>query len=547
MKIRIVHPALRELFDQLHFAPTRQQHKYLAAAEKLMLIVDSAQEYPYEFIVYRITGFRPVAAKYEDCFIRGDALLADLRVWISQFSGRLQVPVAMQKERVFTVEQLAQRFSVSGKTIRRWEKRGLSGRIYIFEDGKKRKGYADSAVRQFEREHPDLLKRSARFTKLDAAEKRRIYQMACELAAAQHPQTRNDVLRQISERTGRARETIRYVLLQQEKQAGQSDALPSSRGRSGAREAAQVYKLRRQGVSIGELAERFKKSRSSLYRMINQSRARELSHRKIDYIDSPEFAAEDAEARLLDPPVETLMEATKTRSGLLTRRQEEALFRRYNYLKCLAAQERDHIRQQQPAVARLRRIETLLDSADRIKQYIIGANMPLVVSIARRHQASGLPMNEMVSEGTLSLMAAVEKFDYTRGYRFSTYASWVIVKDFARKIPAETRRPDRAGGSDMASLPHDFRLGNLPDIAAVEQAQHDLISVIGSNLDEREQFIILNHYNIDTGVIRKKAMTLKQIGDELNLSKERVRQIELQALQKLRQSLSPEQFDLLTG
>lgn len=547
MKIRIVHPALRELFDQLHFAPTRQQHKYLAAAEKLMLIVDSAQEYPYEFIVYRITGFRPVAAKYEDCFIRGDALLADLRVWMSQFSDRLQVPVAMQKERVFTVEQLARRFSVSQKTIRRWEKRGLSGRIYVFEDGKKRKGYADSAVRQFERQHPDLLERSARFTQLDAAEKRRIYEMACELAAAERPRTRNEVLCRISERTGRARETIRYVLQQQEKQAGKSDALPTSRGRSGVREAAQIYKLRRQGVSIGELARRFKKSRSSLYRMINQSRARELTQRKIDYIDSPEFAAEDAQTRLLDPPVETLLEEATTRSGLLSRQQEQALFRRYNFLKSLAVRERAVIRQQQPAVARLRRIETLLDSADRIKQYIIGANMPLVISIARRHQAAGLPMSEMVGDGTLSLMAAVEKFDYTRGYRFSTYAGWAIAKDFARKIPAEARRPDRAGGSDMASLPHDFRLGNLPDIAAVEQAQHDLISVIRSNLDPREQFIILNHYPIDTGVIRKKPMTLKQLGETLNLSKERVRQIELQALQKLRHSLSPEQFDLLTG
>jgi RNA polymerase primary sigma factor/RNA polymerase sigma factor len=96
-------------------------------------------------------------------------------------------------------------------------------------------------------------------------------------------------------------------------------------------------------------------------------------------------------------------------------------------------------------------------------------------------------------------------------------------------------------------VPHDFRLGSLPDVAAVEQAQHDLIGVIHGNLDEREQFIILNHYAIDAGIIKKKPMTLKQIGEALGLTKERVRQIELQALQKLRRNLSPEQFDLLTG
>ncbi len=82
---------------------------------------------------------------------------------------------------------------------------------------------------------------------------------------------------------------------------------------------------------------------------------------------------------------------------------------------------------------------------------------------------------------------------------------------------------------------------------AVEQAHRDLQTIIKDNLDQREQYIILNHYALDPEIIKKKPKTLKQIGDHLNLSKERIRQIELQALQKLRQSLSPEQFDLLTG
>ena len=93
----------------------------------------------------------------------------------------------------------------------------------------------------------------------------------------------------------------------------------------------------------------------------------------------------------------------------------------------------------------------------------------------------------------------------------------------------------------------NLRLEPLPDVAAVEQAQQDLQAIIKNNLDQREQYIILNHYALDAAVIKKKPKTLKQIGDELDLSKERIRQIELQALQKLRHSLSPEQFDLLTS
>jgi len=85
------------------------------------------------------------------------------------------------------------------------------------------------------------------------------------------------------------------------------------------------------------------------------------------------------------------------------------------------------------------------------------------------------------------------------------------------------------------------------DFAAIERAHQNLTQVIKDNLTEREQYIILNRFGLVGPPIKKETKTLKQIGEELGLSKERVRQLELSALQKLRQSLSVEEFELLTG
>ncbi len=536
---------MRDFFDQLRFAPASRKKKQLAAAEQLMMIVDNEAEYPFDFIVFRITGYRSPTAS-EQILIPGRILIADLRVWVSRLSMELDLDVADQSDTVLTVNQLAERFSVSDKTIRRWEQRGLAGKIYVFRDGRKRKGFTETAVRQFAAEHPDLVSQAGRFTRLNARQKQEICQLAAQLSSEKIYRTQNELIEDVAQRIGRVRQTIRSVLAAPELN-GTKDKLPVSRGRITAKGALQLYKLSRQGVSVRELMERFGRSRSSVHRIINRQRARELFSRKIEYIVSEEFTSEDAGEAILSPPLEQLIAGSQHDKVLLSRQQELTLFRRYNYLKFLAANLRQQIQRDRPRTGRINQVEKWLEQAETVKKMIIEANMPLVLSIAGKHVTAGLQMNELVSEGSVSLMAAVEKFDYTRGYRFSTYASWAIVKDFARMIPAESKRPDRASGVDFGTLPINLRFGQFPDVAAVEQVQRNLRMIIENNLDEREQYIILNHYALDPGVIKKKPMTLKQIGDELGLTKERIRQIELQALQKLRQSLSPEQFDLLTG
>ena len=88
-------------------------------------------------------------------------------------------------------------------------------------------------------------------------------------------------------------------------------------------------------------------------------------------------------------------------------------------------------------------IEKLYGEAVALKNQIIRANLRLVVSIAKRHVGPLENFFDLVSDGNMSLIRAVEKFDYARGNKFSTYATWAVMKNFARTIPDEIKHRDR--------------------------------------------------------------------------------------------------------
>ena len=128
---------------------------------------------------------------------------------------------------------------------------------------------------------------------------------------------------------------------------------------------------------------------------------------------------------------------------LLTREQEAHLFRKYNYLKFKAAKLREQLDPAQPKSSLMDEIEELQQQAVAMKNEIARANLRLVVSIAKRHVTPDQNFFELVSDGNMSLLRAIEKFDFARGNKFSTYASWAIMKNFARTIPGEFKHRDR--------------------------------------------------------------------------------------------------------
>jgi RNA polymerase primary sigma factor len=549
---------LAALARQMTFTPQDTRRLQLSAAEQLLHEIDPAKAYPLDFVIFRITGYHPRRNVSSD-LLTGLALQHDLGLLIEQLSETLELTARQATEPVLTIDDVTERFNVTSKTIQRWRRKGLPARRFVFNDGKRRVGFLLSSVERFVVGHREQVAgERTNLSQVDDAERCAILQHARRLAVAGGCWP-DEIARRIARRFNRSPLTILHTVRRHDQEQPTDGIFNRAAGPIPDALRTKILRRYRRGMTIAELARKVRRPRYCVYRVILDERIARLTKRKARFIDDPLYHEPDAEDALRAMASQEQLTAAESREDLrvprdlppylqelyrtplLTPARERALFLLMNFHRFCFVQAR---RQFEPLFATARQLTDLegpLSRGGAVKNDIVGANLRLVVSVAKKHLRPGLNLMELVSDGNITLMRAVDSFDVHRGNRFSTYATFALMKGFARSVPL--MQSTRRGAVHSDEMLADIADAN-PSRESDRLVLRDELRQLLSRLSDRERRVLLAHYGLgEHETTRERRMsasgnsspeTYEELGARLGLSKQRVRQIEQAALAKLR-------------
>ena len=547
-------PALKELTEQqTRYAPPARRQEQVKRAEKLFEEIDAARTYPYQFVYFRLIESR--TDTLPDLRIAGTDLRNDLTLFIRRLDRSVPaVPIEQAVEPMLTLEEVSKQFQVSTKTVSRWRMRGLGARR-VKVKGRSQLGFPRSVVEKFVANHRELVEKGSKFSHLTDVEKEDILRLAREMRDS--GSTLTEVSKKIAAQLNRSPEAVRYTIKNHDRGHPDHQLFPAVTGPLTSTAKEQIYMSKQQGATVNLLAKQFGRTRSSMYRVINEVRARELIQKPIDYIYNPDFddtkkakamlaempGKEEFEAEILGkrPPKDVPPQMAHLYEWpLLTKDQEQHMFRKMNFLKHQLHTLKKSIDPAKARTADLQKLAELQEEIKEVRDILINCNQRLVYNNAKKHLGTGENIDDLVSDGNLSLMRAVEKFDYARGFKFSTYATWAIIKNFARSIPDEKTHKQRymTGHDDLFDAKADIRTDEGEVLAAADAARSRVVQLL-DHLDPRTREVIKKRMGLDGS----EEMTLEQIGQHFGITKERVRQINVRGMKQLREWAAKENVD----
>jgi len=532
---------------ELAYTPAEHRRTLLSRMEALIPRLVPDRLYTYDYAYEAVTGFRP--EEHGEALLSGEELHRGLGRMLTELS-RDACLVQTDDDAPIPLLEASRSARVRPATVRRWGRRGLPLAYYHRADGGRllcaRRRFLDDYLRK-------LQARTGRTAGKVTDEERRAILDRAKVLAANPDSSPSDVVRRLAKESGRCATTVRRIL----RDAETADERAALRRRGASRRLIERY---RQGISVAALAKEFGRTRSAVYRVLHHALVEEALARKIKYVPSPEFTGKDAatlclgDEGLFTYPPEPTDDMPKAPDSLpaylrelysiplLDRADEQALFRKYNYVKHCAAAVQERIREKGYRLKLLERFGELRQASDALRRILVRCNLRLVVSIAKRHVGPLAPLFDLVSEGNMCLMRAVECFDYTRNVRFATYATWAISKHFARVVPEENYRLATfvTGQERMLATADDAQTAETDRREALAHIR-TVIRQAAQQLTEREREIIASHFGADG----RPEKTLAEIGKRFGLTRERIRQIEARALGKLRRLIAPEAIEAL--
>ena len=281
-----------------------------------------------------------------------------------------------------------------------------------------------------------------------------------------------------------------------------------------------------------------------------RSRREAFFARDIDYIPCRAFLKADAERLATSPPADAAVPLDRSdaepprgegltpylaslyRTRLLTRDEEQFYFRRMNWLKFRAAADRGRLDRRRATARQMDRVEALLAEAETVKAILVTSNLRLVVSIAKKFVDANWAFEDLVGEGNVALMRAVEKFNFALGNRFSTYATYAIQRHFfristrGRKFRSRFVSDDKALEARATAPPPADPQPSAEQIAGLKT----LFAGFLAELEPRERRIVVARFGFDG----KAPRTFRELGAQMGVCKERIRQIQGRAMEKLK-------------
>lgn len=287
-------------------------------------------------------------------------------------------------------------------------------------------------------------------------------------------------------------------------------------------------------IPVAELSNRQRFSMPKEIQFIPNDSFAETKEADLKDLNIEMYRDEDAVSGTLDSDsVATSLLSALQQSRLLTFEGEQLLFKKLNFLRFRANAIRVALNPKRPAGKKLVELNRLLEEVKSVRDELAEANLRLVASIAGKLAMSREEFDEFFAEGNGILLYAIDKFDYSRGYRFSTYVTHAVQRHLYRVIDRRKKRSKREFAREPDILMNEISVEADSDAISEDEVKHAaeaIVSKIDQALDERERFIIRGRFGLDGS---GKGKTYSHLGEQLGLSKERVRQLFQRAIEKL--------------